>query len=232
LTAFGLIGYPLTHSFSGMYFAEKFKKEGIKDCTFQLFPLEQISKLPDLIEKTSDLKGLTVTIPYKEKVIEYLDEIDPLAEKIGAVNTINILPSKNGGRVLKGHNTDVHGFHGSLQPLLRSFHTKAIVLGTGGASKAVASALEQLQISTLTVSRDPAPSQIGYDDLTTEILGDHLIIINCTPLGMFPNNNTYPKIPYKDITNQHLLYDLNYNPEKTLFLQQGKARGATIKKWP
>lgn len=226
---FGLIGYPLAHSFSEKYFKEKFRKENISDCVYQLFPLEKINKLPKLILENPSLGGLNVTVPYKESVIKYLDELDKVAQVVGAVNCIQIEKRGKGDRLI-GYNTDVIGFEQSLMPYLKSYHQSAIILGTGGSAKAVAYVLKKLGIAYTLVSRNAKDKNtIGYADLTESFIQNHLLIINTTPLGMYPNTQLFPQIPYEHLTEQYLLFDLVYNPEQTLFLQKGKLQGATIK---
>jgi len=221
---FGLIGFPLTHSFSEKYFSDKFRKEEIEECKYELYPLENVEDVRFLFEVNKELKGLNVTIPYKESVIEYLDDLDDIAQKIGAVNCIKIDEIQ---RV--GYNTDYAGFRDSLKPLLKKHHTKALVLGTGGASKAVVYALNEMGIQTTLVSRKEGTTELTYQQLTKEIISQHPIIINCTPVGMYPDIQLCPEIPYAFITAQHILYDLIYNPGKTLFLEKGEKQGATIK---
>lgn len=219
---FGLIGKDISYSFSKNYFTLKFKKLGLNDYEYVNFDLKSIDEFRDLISK--ELIGLNVTIPYKESIIEFLDEIDEEAKLIGAVNTIKI--DKRGN--LKGYNTDVYGFEESLKPLITNSHKKALVLGTGGASKAVCYVLDKLNIDYLIVSRTPEKTQISYTDLNRSLLEKHTIIINCTPQGTYPKVEEYPEIPYDCITKKHLLYDLIYNPEKTRFLKEGEKRGADI----
>lgn len=221
---FGLIGFPLTHSFSEKYFSDKFRKEEIEECKYELYPLENVEDVRFLFEVNKELIGLNVTIPYKESVIEYLDDLDDIAQKIGAVNCIKIDEIQ---RV--GYNTDYAGFRDSLKPLLKKHHTKALVLGTGGASKAVVYALNEMGIQTTLVSRKEGTTELTYQQLTKEIISQHPIIINCTPVGMYPDIQLCPEIPYEFITAQHILYDLIYNPGKTLFLEKGEKQGATIK---
>jgi len=224
MKVFGLIGYPLSHSFSKGFFAEKFQKEGISDCIYENFPLEDISQFPALLEQQPDLRGLNVTIPYKEAVLPWLDELSPAAEQIKAVNCIQF---HEGIRI--GFNTDVMGFKRSLQPLLKPHHTNALVLGTGGAAKAVMFVLQKLNIPYTVVSRRAHDGIITYDTLDKDIMTAHTIIINTSPLGMYPQVDAAPPIPYELITKHHLLYDLIYNPAETLFLKQGAAKGAAIK---
>lgn len=220
---YGLIGYPLSHSFSEKYFTEKFRNEEITDCRYELFPLENIEDVRLLFEVEKNLKGLNVTIPYKESVIEYLDDLDPVAQTIGAVNCIVVNDIQ---RI--GYNTDHAGFRDALKPLLRAHHTQALVLGTGGASKAVIYALREMQIPYTWVSRQADHKRIAYSDLTAEHIQSHKIIINCTPLGMYPDIDSCPDIPYAALGTHHLLFDLIYNPADTLFMQKGKAQGATV----
>jgi shikimate dehydrogenase len=225
---FGLIGYPLSHSFSKGYFSHKFQEEAIGNCQYDNFPLEDISLLPDILKEQPNLVGLNVTIPYKEKVIPYLNEISTEAREIGAVNTIRI--SREGNRtLLKGFNTDVYGFMQSLQPLLKQHHESALVLGTGGASKAVIFALKKLGISYKIVSRQKLPDGFIYTELNQEVMQQHTIIINTTPLGTFPKVEELPPLPYQFLTPEHLLYDLVYNPAETAFLKQGLQQGCTLK---
>lgn len=220
---YGLIGYPLGHSFSPGYFNATFLREDIP-AAYQLFPLERIHELTQLLEDQPTLQGLNVTIPYKEQVIPLLDEVDEDAAAIGAVNCIKIINGKT-----KGYNTDVMGFEQSLKPLLTPEIQHAIILGTGGAAKAVKWVLNKLNIEYISVSRKATKDIIGYEDLSVEDVKNRLLIINTTPLGMHPDNDSYPAIPYEAITEQHILYDLIYNPEITTFLQKGNAQGATIK---
>lgn len=226
---FGLIGYPLAHSFSEKYFKDKFRKEKITDCDYRLFPLKYINQLPELIDENPSLYGLNVTVPYKESVISHLDEMDEVAKAVGAVNCIKIT-RKHHGKKLIGYNTDVIGFEDSLKPNLKSWYQHAIVFGTGGSAKAVAYVLKKLGISYTYVSRNPGNSDtIGYPDLTKPLIRKYLLIINTTPLGMYPQTQTFPQIPYEQLGEQHLLFDLIYNPEQTLFLQKGKKQGTAIK---
>ena len=222
---YGLIGKSLKHSFSKDYFTSKFEKLHI-DADYSLCELANIEEIEDVFSK--QWQGLNVTIPYKEQIIPFLNEVDDLATQIGAVNTIQF-SKKEGQTFLKGFNTDVIGFETTLKPLLQTHHTRALVLGTGGASKAVTYVLTQLNIPYVYVSREAGLNKLGYEELTSEIISTHTLIINTTPLGMFPDLESYPNIPYNAISEKHLLYDLVYNPVKTQFLLQGEARGATIK---
>jgi shikimate dehydrogenase len=223
MRAFGLIGYPLGHSFSKKYFADKFEREGITGNAYELFPLEQIDQLEDLLASNPDLAGLNVTIPYKEQVIPYLDSMSPVVEEIGACNCIHIQEGR-----LMGHNTDVIGFSRSLLPKLKPHHRQALILGTGGSSKAVAYTLKELGIPFLQVSRTPADGMIAYDEIDQRMLESHTLLINTTPVGMFPDIAKAPAIPYEFIGADHYLFDLVYNPERTRFLQEGALRGAAV----
>lgn len=221
---FGLIGFPLTHSFSRKYFTEKFKKEGIPGCRYELFPLESIEELPALLAQHPELEGLNVTIPYKKEVLRYLDT-STLPDGLRACNCIRIRGDRR-----EAYNTDYLGFEKSLVPLLRPHHRKALVLGNGGATVAVVFALRRLGIDPVIVSRAlHNGSALTYAQLEPSTVAEHTLIINTTPLGMHPNADTCPAIPYGALTPLHLLYDLVYNPAKTLFLQKGEERGAVIK---
>ena len=221
---YGLIGYPLIQSFSKKYFTEKFIQEAITDCLFELFPLEEITEFPPLIQAHDNLRGLAVTIPYKEKVIPFLSALDDEAKAIGAVNCICVY-----GSTLKGYNTDVRGFEKSFVPLLKKNHRRALVLGTGGASKAIQFVLKKLGIEYLLVSRQRSEHTICYEDLDEKYLQTYPVIINCTPVGMVPNEQYAPAIPYEYIGAHNYLYDLIYKPAETKFLQEGKRRGAVVK---
>jgi shikimate dehydrogenase len=216
MKSFGLIGYPLEHSFSEGYFAEKFYKEQIKGCRYTAYPIEDIKLLPKLLEE-EQLIGFNVTIPYKEAVIDYLDELSPAAQAIGAVNTVHI---KDGKRI--GHNTDYLGFQQSLCQQ----HEKALILGTGGAAKAIVYALEEMGTTVSLVSRKNG--DLLYEELTEAVFKEHSLIVNCTPLGTYPEVHQLPSLPYEHIGTQHLLYDLVYNPAKTAFLLRGEQQGASI----
>ena len=220
---FGLIGKNISYSFSKQYFTEKFDRLGLKTHSYQNFDLASLDDFEALIQNTVNLCGLNVTIPYKEAIMKFLDEIDDEALEIGAVNTIKI---SNDGKLI-GFNTDAFGFENSIKPLLDEHHTKALILGTGGASKAIAFVLKKLKIEVLFVSRNPKGSeQISYHDLTKNHIDTHTILINCTPLGTFPEIKEYPNIPYKHLTEKHLLYDLIYNPAETAFLKKGTKKGS------
>ncbi|MBC6997886.1 shikimate dehydrogenase [Cytophaga sp. FL35] len=220
---FGLVGKNISYSFSRGYFKDKFEKLGLSGHSYENFDLQAANEFQSLLKNNMDLKGLNVTIPYKQNVIPYLKELTPQAKEIGAVNTIQF--SKNG---LIGHNTDAYGFENSIKPFLQPQHTKALILGTGGASKAVAFVLDQLQIERKYVSRKRDVGKLSYDDLDIEVIKKYTVIINCTPLGTFPDVEAKPNIPYKGITQNHLLFDLIYNPSETAFLKEGKKRGAQI----
>ena len=222
---YGLIGFPLTHSFSPSFFADKFSKNGLNDCSYDSFPLESIDKLNELIRHQPFLRGLNVTIPYKKAVLPFLHEYDREVEQTGSCNCIKI---ENG--ILKGYNTDVTGFEKSLLPLLKPYHNKVLVLGTGGAAAAVLFVLNKLGIDYLSATRNvKEENQIAYQALTPSIMADCKLIINTTPLGMFPFVNESPAILYDYIGSHHLLFDLIYNPAETLFLKKGKEKGAIVK---
>ena len=220
---YGLIGKNIDYSFSREYFAEKFQLENL-DHTYENFDLNDISEFENIFRNNKNIKGLNVTIPYKEAVIPYLDKLNKRAKSIGAVNTIKL--TKKGKRI--GYNTDYFGFKKSIEPHLTKHHKKALILGTGGASKAIAYALQKLNIDYSFVSRTKKEDiTFTYSELTDTIIESHQILINCTPVGTFPNVNNCPDIPYDGITNNHILYDLIYNPEKTKFLQLGEVQNAT-----
>lgn len=224
---YGLIGYPLGHSFSMGYFNEKFKNEGI-DASYSNFEIPAINNITEVVGSNIDLAGFNVTIPYKEKVMAYLDTISPEARAIGAVNVVKVEHSGKDIR-LKGFNSDVIGFTKSIQPLLRADHKKALILGTGGASKAVKYGLEKLGLTTLYVSRYEKDNTIQYSQLTPELMKEYNVIVNCTPCGMSPHFDECPDIIYDAIDSSFLLYDLIYNPEETLFLRKGREHGALTK---
>jgi len=215
---FGIIGFPLLHSFSAKYFSEKFEREHI-EAEYSLYPIgiEDLRlKIEDLLDS---LDGFNVTMPYKQEIIQYLERLDDTAREVGAVNVVH-------RRV--GYNTDCLGFMESIQPLLRKEDKQALVLGTGGASKAVCYGLKQLGVRPTLVSRKPKAGMLGYEDLTKDVMAAHTVIVNCTPLGMLPDVDSCPPIPYEMVTARHLLFDCVYNPEETLFLKKGKAQGAII----
>ncbi|RUA32518.1 MAG: shikimate dehydrogenase [Bacteroidetes bacterium] len=222
---YGLIGKTLTHSFSEKYFTEKFKKEGINDATYQLFELDDISKIKEFVADKPDLRGFNITIPYKESIIPYLDEMTEVVEEIGACNCVKIEDGK-----LIGYNTDVDGFMPTFLAVMEMHHDSAIVLGNGGAAKAVIYSLEQWSLDPLVVARNPKnENELPWNELTEEMVNQHKIIINTTPVGMYPKVNEYPDIPYEGIDRFHLVYDLIYNPEKTIFLEKAEKQDAVIK---
>jgi shikimate dehydrogenase len=226
MNTYGIIGNPLGHSFSKKYFEEKFAQNNIQ-AQFLNFEIPSINELSKVLENNESLKGLCVTIPYKEEVIPFLNEIDPLAEKLGAVNSVKIIRNK-GQFSLKGYNTDIIGFGDSLKRFLNGAKPKALILGTGGASKAVAGALELQGILYQFVSRTAKDKCISYDMLDEKMITEHKLIINCSPLGTFPKIDTCPDIPYQHIGEDHFLYDLVYNPAVTLFMKKGADNGANI----
>ena len=224
MSRFGLIGKHIDYSFSRSYFSEKFSREGLSH-SYENFDMESLDGFQDFIKENRDLKGLNVTIPYKEAIIPYLGQISRVANEIGAVNTIRFLPSGE----LKGYNTDAFGFRDSLVPWLKPHHKKALILGTGGASKAIEYVLKILEIDYLFVSRsNENKTSLLYEDLNSEIIKEHQIIINSTPLGTFPEVDKAPDIPFHLLSEAHLLYDLVYNPDITRFMSEGKQRGATV----
>jgi shikimate dehydrogenase len=225
---YGLIGFPLTHSFSKRYFTEKFEAENINS-TYDNFEIDNISKFPEIVKNNPELIGLNVTIPYKEQVIPFLDDLNESAKEIGAVNTVKII--RNGSGVyLKGFNTDTFGFETSLKPLLKPYHKKALILGTGGASKALKYVLNNLEIDFVSASiEELKENEIRYEVIDKEMMKERLLIINATPLGTYPKVETYPNIPYLYLTEKHLLFDLVYNPEISAFLRKGIDMGATTK---
>ncbi|GAA6530019.1 MAG: shikimate dehydrogenase [Prevotella sp.] len=224
---YGLIGYPLGHSFSKNYFNEKFHNENI-DAQYINFEIPDIGDLPEIVDSNPELKGFNVTIPYKEKVISYLDYISPEARAIGAVNVVKV-EHKGSHVTLKGFNSDVIGFTKSIEPLLEKFHKKALILGTGGASKAINYGLKSLGLENIFVSRFQRPGTIQYEQITPEMVQEYNVIVNCTPVGMYPHVDECPQLPYKAMTTRNLLYDLIYNPDETLFMKRGKAQGANVK---
>lgn len=246
---YGLLGHPLGHSFSRKFHNERFERLSV-DAVYENYDLETVDLLPGVLANESMLRGLNVTIPYKQQVMQFLDELDPVAERIGAVNTIKVRRAPEGaktklpGLYLKGYNTDIIGFRDSIKPLLveagvladngssslspsgKSEGTSALVLGTGGASRAVCVALEDMGIQPVYVSRTPAPGRLTYDELTPEMMADYPVIVNCSPVGMFPHVDECPAIPYEALTPNHVCYDLIYNPVETQFLAKAKAQGA------
>jgi shikimate dehydrogenase len=221
---YGLIGYPLSHSFSQRYFTDKFEREGIKDCVYSNYSLQEIGELTAVLAD-AELCGLNVTIPYKQQVIPFLTELTPVAEVVGACNCVRVFA---GGLV--GHNTDVVGFERSLVPQLKPYHREALVLGTGGASRAVEFVLRKLGIGYRLVSRRPRPDtgDLGYEQVDGALIAETLLIVNTTPVGMYPNVDECPPLPYEVLTSRHYLYDLVYNPGWTLFLQRGAEQGAAV----
>lgn len=237
---YGLIGYPLTHSFSENYFKEKFKREALTDAVYETYELPNLSDLDELLKSNPDLCGLNVTVPHKIGIMFYLNKIDPEAREIDAVNCIKIVKSRPvesffSGEFnqlpvrLEGYNTDAYGFEESLKPLLKKHHHKALVLGHGGAARAVAYVLKKLDISFRFVSRKPTGKQYSYGELNADIMKERQLIINTTPIGTYPKVHEKPDIPYEFITDKHLLYDVVYNPEESEFLRMGRERGAATK---
>ena len=218
---YGVIGFPLTHSFSPEYFKNKFQNENI-DANYSAFPIENLLQLRELVIEKK-LSGFNVTIPYKEKIISSLDSLNKIAEEIGAVNCVKVEDEK-----LIGYNTDACGFEIALKEVMKSKHENALVLGIGGAARAVKYVLKNLSINFKSVVRDKTKGDLLWNELTEKIISEHTLIINCTPLGMLPNEKSFPPIPYSAITENHLLFDLVYNPAETLFLKNGKERGASI----
>ena len=222
---FGLIGKNISYSFSRKYFAEKFSKDLFDDCTYENFDIPSIEEFPNILKNNPDLKGLNVTIPYKEAIIPYMDTLSEKAFKIGAVNVIRFTKKGN----LKGYNSDWYGFKKSLEPLLQPHHKKALILGTGGGAKAVAYALEQLGIFYTFISREASENTMDYSRINATTFDNYQILINCTPLGTSPNIKEFPPIPYTFFTEKHIAFDLIYNPEETQFLKKAKKKGAVIK---
>jgi shikimate dehydrogenase len=225
MNIYGLIGFPLTHSFSREYFSRKFSAENIRDTIYEHFPISDLSSFPSLLQKHSGLKGLNVTIPYKQQIMPFLDRLDLSAAAVGAVNTILIRDS-----ALIGYNTDIVGFEKSFTPLLNNEYCGALILGTGGSAAAVSWVLRKIKMPYVFISRHPAEGEaLSYADITGELLLSHPVIINCTPVGMYPDVEACPDIPYDLLGSGNLLFDLIYNPEPSLFLQRGAAAGAAIK---
>ena len=224
---YGLIGYPLGHSFSISYHNQRFADEGINAKYFN-FEIPSIDDLAAIISKNPELKGLNVTIPYKQKVMPFLDYISPEARAIGAVNVIRIV-HKGKEVSLRGYNSDVIGFTQSIEPMLESYHKKALILGTGGASKAVAYGLKSLGIDSVYVSRYQRPDTIQYEQITPDVVQEYNVIVNCTPIGMFPKTEECPQLPYEALNERNILYDLIYNPDETLFMRKGARNGANVK---
>ena len=220
---FGLIGKSLKHSFSKSYFTQKFQKDNIEDCSYEIFELQSVNEFPALLQAYPDIAGLNITIPYKEEITGYLNDKSEVVNQIGACNCIKVIEGK-----LHGFNTDVTGFKNSLQSKLAPHHTGALILGSGGAAKAVQYALKELGIEYRVVSRRKEFADLGYEEVDGGVLDRYKLIVNTTPLGMFPHVDDCPPLPYQLLTPQHFLFDLIYNPEKTKFLQQGESRGARI----
>ena len=221
----GLIGTKLSHSFSKKYFEQKFEKLNLSDHSYSLFELKNVEDLPFFLEENKGLTGFNVTFPFKETILPFLDEIDAEANKVGAVNTVSI-SWKNNIHHLTGYNTDVFGFKNSIKPFLENSHERALILGTGGAAKAVKHVLHSLGITTLSASRTPKADEIGYNEINEYVIKFHKLIVNCTPLGTFPNVNDKPELPYHLLNDSHTLMDLVYNPDTTEFMRMGKQEGA------
>ncbi|OAQ38922.1 shikimate dehydrogenase [Pedobacter psychrophilus] len=238
---YGLIGFPLTHSFSEKYFTEKFEKENIEETSYSLITMENINDFPKLIKDNPDLRGINVTIPHKINVILFIDELSDEAKGVGAVNCIKVCAGKCvtslmmgelstlKGKKLIGYNTDAYGFETSISPFIKPHHKHALILGNGGAAKAIQYVFKKLNIPFKLVSRNANKGILSYDQLSKKTLAEYQIIVNTTPLGTYPAINECPDIPYQYLTDKHLLYDLVYNPEETLFLKKGKEQGATTK---
>jgi len=224
---YGLIGYPLGHSFSIGFHNQRFADEGI-NAKYVNFEIPSIDDLPEVLGSNPELKGLNVTIPYKQKVMAFLDYISPEARAIGAVNVIRVV-HKGDNITLRGYNSDVIGFKQSIEPMLESYHKKALVLGTGGASRAVAYGLKTLGLESVFVSRYERPGTIQYQSITPEVVREYNVIVNCTPLGMYPNTEECPQLPYEALDEHNILYDLIYNPDETLFMKRGAEQGANVK---
>ena len=220
---YGIIGFPLGHSFSKGFFTEKFAREGI-DAQYLNFEIPDATMLKDILRENPELRGLNVTLPHKQAVIPLLDELSDEAREIGAVNVIRVREGK-----LKGFNSDIIGFTESIKPLLQPHHTKALILGTGGASRAIRVGLSRLGIEWTYVTRSPREGMFAYSDLTPEVIKEYSVIVNCSPVGMFPKVDQAPAIPYELLTQKHLLFDLVYNPEDTLFMKKGREQGAIVK---
>ena len=220
---FGIIGFPLGHSFSRGFFTEKFAREGI-DAQYLNFEIPDVAMLKDILRENPELRGLNVTLPHKQAVIPLLDELSDEAREIGAVNVIRVRDGR-----LKGFNSDIIGFSESIRPLLQPHHTKALILGTGGASKAIRVGLSRLGIEWTYVSRTPREEMLTYSTLTPEVMEQYTVIVNCSPVGMFPKVDEAPAIPYELLTPKHLLFDCVYNPEDTLFMKKGREQGAIVK---
>ncbi|MCR4922117.1 MAG: shikimate dehydrogenase [Bacteroidaceae bacterium] len=227
MDTYGIIGFPLGHSFSRGFFTEKFRREGI-EAQYLNFPIEHADELRQVLQEHPTLRGLNVTLPHKQAVIEMLDDIDEKAQRIGAVNVIRVR-WHDGKPRLKGFNSDVIGFTRSIRPLLRPYHRKALVLGTGGASRAIRAGLESLGVEWKYVSRTPCEGRFTYDELSPEVLHEYPVVVNCSPVGMFPHVDESPALPYDALSEENLLFDLVYNPEETQFMRRGAEHGATVK---
>jgi len=227
MNKYGLVGYPLSHSFSRGFFNEKFLAENI-DAEYINFEIPSIKEFKSIVKDNPELRGLNVTIPYKEQIIPYLDKLSENAKLIGAVNVIRFDRTK-GKLKLVGFNSDIIGFKQSIEPLLQPCHKKALILGAGGSAKAIYYGLKQLDIPAVYVSREKAKAALTYDELNSDIMKEYQVIVNCTPVGMWPHVDECPNIPYSFLTNEHLLYDLLYNPNETLFMRKGREQGATVK---
>lgn len=230
MKTFGLVGYPLGHSFSKKFFTEKFDTEGLTDHQYLNFEIDTIEKFPGIFETNSDIIGLNCTIPYKQQVMKYLDEVDEEAMIVGAVNTIKPIRTADGLK-LKGFNTDIIGFENSIKPMLSAQHKRALILGTGGASKAIKHILKKLGIEYVSASIEDElfEDEIRYNQIDRKVIEERLIIINATPLGTFPKVDACADIPYEYITDKHVMFDLVYNPEVTLFMKKGQEKGAKTK---
>ena len=224
---YGLIGYPLGHSFSISFHNQRFADEGI-NAKYLNFEIPSIDDLPAVLGSNPELKGLNVTIPYKEKVIPFLDYVSPEARAIGAVNVIRVV-HEGKKIILRGYNSDVIGFTQSIEPMLEPYHKKALILGTGGASKAIAFGLKSLGLDSVFVSRYERPNTIQYERITPEVVKEYNVIVNCTPMGMFPKTDECPLLPYEAMDERNILYDLIYNPDETLFMRRGAEHGAAVK---
>ena len=225
---YGLIGYPLGHSFSRKFFTEKFAREGI-EAVYENYEIAQATMLPDIVRADPELRGLNCTIPHKQAILPLLDSLSDEAREIGAVNVIRIRRRSDGSPLLEGFNSDIIGFTRSIRPLLQPYHRRALILGTGGASKAVSVGLTRLGLEWTFVSRSRRPDMLTYEEVTPALLRDHEVIVNCSPVGMFPHTDEAPALPYQALTEHHLLYDLVYNPEETRFMKLGALQGATVK---
>ena len=225
---YGLFGFPLEHSFSKKFFAEKFQRDGRTDCIYDNFESDNIYDLKKIVHENPDLLGLNITIPFKQDIIPMLDNLDDISQKIGAVNTVKIIRNDNGKFELHGYNTDAWGFELAIRPILRPHHRRALILGTGGSAKAVSFVFRKLGIEHFFVTREESRFHYSYADLNANTMKAFQIIVNTTPLGMFPNVGTFPNIPYEFLTHKNLLFDLIYNPAQTRFLEKGKEAGAFI----